>query len=62
MVYDKEKYFSVSELTAYLNLSHGKVYKMLRLPGFPKIQKGRMYLIDKKKFFAWQSSYEGTYM
>lgn len=59
--YMRKKYFNVSELADYLDISRGRVYNLLRLPGFPVKKKGRIYLVDKQKFFAWRTKYNNIY-
>lgn len=54
-----DKYFTVVEVARYLNISVGKAYRVLDLPGFPKEEENRRYYVNKELFFEWYENYEG---
>lgn len=49
-----KKYLSVNEARQVLGCSKNKMYKIIKLTGFPKMKIGKNYYIDQKLFEKWQ--------
>lgn len=49
-----KKYLSVNEARQVLGCSKNKMYKIIKLNGFPKMKIGKNYYIDQNLFEKWQ--------
>jgi excisionase family DNA binding protein len=51
---------SVSEIRKHLHISEERVYKLIKTKGFPLLQIGHRYYIQKDKYLKWlEENYKG---
>ena len=53
-VQTSKKYITVNEAKNIIGCSKNKMYKIIKLDGFPKIRIGKNYYIHKELFDKWQ--------
>jgi excisionase family DNA binding protein len=57
---DIPEMISVSEIRKHLHLSSERVYKLIKMKGFPMLQIGHRYYIRRDKYKQWlDDNYKG---
>lgn len=55
-MYGDKSLIFVDEIMTRLHLSDTMVYRLFRVPGFPVRRCGKLYVIDREKYLAWERS------
>lgn len=55
-----EKYLSPKDISNILGMGKNKTYKLITLPGFPKIKIGKRYYIPESELDKYLNKHIGT--